>query len=351
MDDGTGGADLAADPENPSILYASLWEARNFPWLSYFHPMVGPTSAIYKSLDGGRTWKKLGGTRLAGGRRRPDRPRGGAGRARVRARGRRAAGPRQGARDRRPLSLRRRRRLVGARQRDAGPGLELHESRDGRPGQARRRLRHRPVDPPLDGRRQDAAVLQGRSGRRRLPLPLDQPEEPRAHGHGRGPGHRRVVERGQELEQLVQPADRPVLPRRNGQPVSVLDLQRAAGQRHRRRRDAQRLREPDLPRLASGRRRGARLGRARSAGPAHRVRNGPRRHDHAVRLAHGTGAQRLAVRREHVRPPSDSGQHPLGMVLSARDLADGRRTRSTRARSSCCARPTRARAGRRRARI
>ena len=61
VDDGTGGADLAADPENPSILYASLWQARNFPWLSYFHPMVGPTSAIYKSLDGGRTWKKLGG--------------------------------------------------------------------------------------------------------------------------------------------------------------------------------------------------------------------------------------------------------------------------------------------------
>ena len=61
VDDGTGGADLAADPENPSILYASLWEARNFPWLSYFRPMVGPTSAIYKSLDGGRTWKKLAG--------------------------------------------------------------------------------------------------------------------------------------------------------------------------------------------------------------------------------------------------------------------------------------------------
>ncbi len=61
VDDGTGGADLAADPENPSILYASLWQARNFPWLSYFRPMVGPTSAIYKSQDGGRTWKKLAG--------------------------------------------------------------------------------------------------------------------------------------------------------------------------------------------------------------------------------------------------------------------------------------------------
>jgi len=61
VDENTGAADLAADPENPSVVYASLWEARNFPWLSYFRPDVGPGSAIYKSLDAGRTWKKLAG--------------------------------------------------------------------------------------------------------------------------------------------------------------------------------------------------------------------------------------------------------------------------------------------------
>ena len=61
VDDRTGGADLAADPENASVLYASLWQARNYPWLSYFQPMVGPGSAVYKSTDGGRTWKKLSG--------------------------------------------------------------------------------------------------------------------------------------------------------------------------------------------------------------------------------------------------------------------------------------------------
>ena len=349
VDDGTGGADLAADPENPAILYASLWQARNFPWLSYFRPMVGPTSAIYKSLDGGRTWKRLGGKGW---------PAGDIGRIGLAA----APGGRVYA-------------LVDAERPVRGkesPAGGLYRSDDGGaswarvnatpglassymnrvtvdPAQARRRLRHRPVDPPLDGRRQDAAILQGRSGRRRLPLPLDQPEEPRAHGHGRRPGHRRVVERGQELEQLVQPADRPVLPRRNRRPLSVLDLQRAAGQRHRRRRDAQRLREPDLPRLASGRRRGARLGRARSAGPAHRVRHGPRRHDHAVRLAHGPGAQRLAVRREHVRPRVRLRAASAGHGASRSRSRRRPRTRSTRARSSCCARPTRARAGRRRA--
>ena len=61
VDENTGGADLAADPENPAILYASLWQARNYPWLSYFQPMIGPGSALYKSTDGGRTWARLSG--------------------------------------------------------------------------------------------------------------------------------------------------------------------------------------------------------------------------------------------------------------------------------------------------
>src|SRR5262249_35612366 len=62
VDDRTGGADLAADPENPDVLYASLWQARNYPWLSYFEPMVGPGSGVYKSRDGGRTWTRLSGS-------------------------------------------------------------------------------------------------------------------------------------------------------------------------------------------------------------------------------------------------------------------------------------------------
>ena len=61
VDSDTGAADLAADPENPNLLYASLWQARNYPWLSYFKPMIGPGSALYKSQDGGRSWKKLSG--------------------------------------------------------------------------------------------------------------------------------------------------------------------------------------------------------------------------------------------------------------------------------------------------
>ncbi len=61
VDENTGAVDLAADPADPSIVYAALWQARNSPWLSYFRPNVGPGSGVYKSQDGGRTWKRLSG--------------------------------------------------------------------------------------------------------------------------------------------------------------------------------------------------------------------------------------------------------------------------------------------------
>jgi len=61
VDEDTGGADLAADPENPAVIYAALWHVRNYPWLSYFEPAVGPGSGLYKSADGGRSWSRLRG--------------------------------------------------------------------------------------------------------------------------------------------------------------------------------------------------------------------------------------------------------------------------------------------------
>ena len=61
VDESTGGADLAAAPDDPSVVYASVWQARNYPWLSYWKPMVGPGSGIFKSADGGRTWKRVAG--------------------------------------------------------------------------------------------------------------------------------------------------------------------------------------------------------------------------------------------------------------------------------------------------
>lgn len=55
-DENTGGIDVAFDPHNPHILFASLWQARRTPWsLS----SGGPGSGLYRSNDGGTTWKPL----------------------------------------------------------------------------------------------------------------------------------------------------------------------------------------------------------------------------------------------------------------------------------------------------
>jgi len=55
-DENTGGVDVAFDPHNPNILFAALWQARRTPWsLS----SGGPGSGIYRSIDGGTSWKHL----------------------------------------------------------------------------------------------------------------------------------------------------------------------------------------------------------------------------------------------------------------------------------------------------
>jgi len=55
-DENTGAIDVAFDPRNSHILFASLWEARRTPWgLS----SGGPGSGVYRSSDSGSTWKRL----------------------------------------------------------------------------------------------------------------------------------------------------------------------------------------------------------------------------------------------------------------------------------------------------
>ncbi len=55
-----GAIDIAIDPKNPKVLYASLWATRRPPW-SVYAPSYMPGSGLFKSTDGGDTWKQLGG--------------------------------------------------------------------------------------------------------------------------------------------------------------------------------------------------------------------------------------------------------------------------------------------------
>ena len=55
-DENTGGIDVAFDPHNPNIIFAALWQARRTSWsLS----SGGPGSGLYRSSDGGTTWKHI----------------------------------------------------------------------------------------------------------------------------------------------------------------------------------------------------------------------------------------------------------------------------------------------------
>src|SRR2546426_9051145 len=55
-----GGSDVAIDPSNPDVIYASLWEARLGPWEDG-NGYSGPGGGVFKSTDGGDTWRQLRG--------------------------------------------------------------------------------------------------------------------------------------------------------------------------------------------------------------------------------------------------------------------------------------------------
>ncbi|MGZ4810671.1 MAG: WD40/YVTN/BNR-like repeat-containing protein, partial [Thermoanaerobaculia bacterium] len=56
-DENTGAIDVVIDPSNPQTLYAALWEARQGPWEN--GSFRGPGSGVFKSTDGGSTWREL----------------------------------------------------------------------------------------------------------------------------------------------------------------------------------------------------------------------------------------------------------------------------------------------------
>jgi len=52
----TGASSLSMDMTNPRILYAAMWQHRRYPW---YMESGGENSGLYKSNDGGDTWKKM----------------------------------------------------------------------------------------------------------------------------------------------------------------------------------------------------------------------------------------------------------------------------------------------------
>jgi len=54
----TGGAAVALDPTNADTVYAALWSARQGPWEN--GEWEGPGTGLYKSTDGGTTWRAIG---------------------------------------------------------------------------------------------------------------------------------------------------------------------------------------------------------------------------------------------------------------------------------------------------
>ncbi|MDH5380970.1 MAG: glycosyl hydrolase [Cyclobacteriaceae bacterium] len=68
VDENTGAADIAIDPENPDIIYAAMWSVHINTWGL---KSGGKGGGIYKSTNGGKDWKNLTSAGLPGGSKRP----------------------------------------------------------------------------------------------------------------------------------------------------------------------------------------------------------------------------------------------------------------------------------------
>lgn len=56
VDTKTGVGEMIMDPSNPNKLFVNMWEHRRYPW---FFKSGGPSSGLYVTIDGGENWKKL----------------------------------------------------------------------------------------------------------------------------------------------------------------------------------------------------------------------------------------------------------------------------------------------------
>lgn len=57
IDENTGAIQVCFDPQDPDIVYADMWAGRQGPWEN--GAWNGKNSGLFKSTDGGKTWRKL----------------------------------------------------------------------------------------------------------------------------------------------------------------------------------------------------------------------------------------------------------------------------------------------------
>ena len=199
----TGGKDVDIDPSNPDIVYATMWEQRQGPWEN--GAWQGTNGGIFKSTDGGTTWKQLTqglprGLINAELGIAPSSPR------RIFATveaGDEGTGDLPIRRRRRDLDAHHRRQASHQPHQRGGAARAPDRSRDGH------RHRHRQLQ--VDRRRQDVRAVQGRARRRRQPEHLVEPDQPRHHAARRRSGRGRDAERRRDLELVVHAADRGAL--------------------------------------------------------------------------------------------------------------------------------------------
>ncbi|MDP9111881.1 MAG: hypothetical protein M3M96_09645, partial [Candidatus Eremiobacteraeota bacterium] len=54
----SGASDMVADPHNPAVLFAGMWQFRRTAWSL---TSGGPNDGLYRSTDGGDSWTKMNG--------------------------------------------------------------------------------------------------------------------------------------------------------------------------------------------------------------------------------------------------------------------------------------------------
>jgi len=59
IDDKTGASEVQIDPQNPNIVFAGMWQRQEGPWEN--GSWSGTNGGLFRSTDGGDTWKKVTG--------------------------------------------------------------------------------------------------------------------------------------------------------------------------------------------------------------------------------------------------------------------------------------------------